>query len=88
MTNDDWTSLLALTDKGIQPDDNIFVYALDPNLVNDLNGQYFGTGSLYALFGTGSQYLYTSERLIQDFKPGDQRLAKGFVLNDPAAIGM
>lgn len=84
MTTADWTSLQELTDKGTKATDNIFVYALDPNLINDLNGQFSGQGSPYAIYGTGSQFTFTSERLIQDFKPGDQRFAKGFVLNDPA----
>lgn len=84
MTAADWSQLQNLTAKGIQKNDNIFVYALDPNLINDVNGRFQGMGSLYAMYGTGSQFLFTSERLIQDFKPGDQRFTKGFALLSPS----
>lgn len=84
MTSADWTSLLALTANGLKETDNTFVYALDPTLTNDLNGQFLGNGSPYALFGDGNQFTFTSERLIQDFKTGDQRLDKGFTLLDSA----
>lgn len=84
MTAADWAQLQTLTAKGIRKEDNIFVYALDANLINDLNGQFAGQGSPYAMFGTGSQYLFTSERLIQDFKPGDQRFVKGFAQLPPS----
>ena len=84
MTAADWTQLQNLTSRGIRKDDNVFVYALDPNLINDLNGQFAGQGSPYAMFGTGSQYLFTSERLVQDFKPGDQRFSRGFAPLPPS----
>ena len=86
MTDADWMLLLELTAKGIQPDDNTFNYSLDPDLVNDLNGQFQGNGSPYTLYGDGNQFTFTSERLIQDFKPGDNRFTKGFYLLDEADI--
>ncbi len=82
MTPADWAQLASLTDKGLRQDDNIFVYSLDPNLVNDLNGQFQGNGSPYTWFGDGNQSLFTSERLIQDFKEGDNRFTRGFYLID------
>lgn len=82
MTTANWSQITTLTDKGLQQSDNIFLYALDPNLVNDVNGQFQGNGSPYTLFGDGNQFTFTSERLIQDFKAGDQRFTKGFYMID------
>lgn len=80
MTSADWATLAALTAKGLLPTDNTFNYALDPNLVHDLNGLYSGLGSPYAIFGDGSQFTFPSERLLQDFESGDARMANGFSL--------
>lgn len=80
MTNADWSTLAALTAKGLTATDNTFNYALDPNLVHDLNGQFLGMGSPYALFGDGNQFTFPSERLLQDFKSGDARMSSGFSL--------
>ncbi len=80
MTTADWTTLATLTAQGLQTTDNTFNYSLDPNLIHDLNGQFQGNGSPYALFGDGNQFTFPSERLIQDFKPGDARFTKGFSL--------
>lgn len=83
MTTSDWATLESLTAKGLQQTDNTFNYALDPNLVHDLNGQFSGLGSLYGYFGDGNQFTFPSERLIQDFKAGDARFTKGFSLLSP-----
>ncbi len=78
MTTADWTTLATLTSKGLLPTDNTFNYALDPNLVHDLNGQFSGLGSPYAIFGDGSQFTFPSERLLQDFETNDARKTTGF----------
>lgn len=85
MTAADWAQIATLTSQGLQQSDNVFLYALDPNLINDLNGQFQGNGSPYTFMGDANQFTYVSERLIQDFKPGDQRFTTGFYGIDTAA---
>jgi SusD family. len=75
MTAADWTQIQALTDKGIRATDNIFKFGMDPTGTNDISSSFYHP---YAFIGEAAQYTFVSERLIQDFKPGDLRLSKGF----------
>ena len=40
----------------------------------------------YAFIGEAAQYTFVSERLVQEFKPGDNRLADGFELFSPPHV--
>lgn len=76
MTAADWAQILSLANKGIQASDNIFKFGMDPNAANDIsNGGYHP----YAFIGEAVQYLFVSERLIQEFKPTDKRFTQNFV---------
>lgn len=71
----DWQQILTLTNKGIQASDNIFKFGMDPNAVNDVSAGAFHP---YAYIGEAVQFTFVSERLIQDFKPGDKRFTQNF----------
>jgi hypothetical protein len=75
MTAADWTQIQTLTAKGIRATDNIFKFGMDPGGTNDISSGFYHP---YAFIGEAAQYTFASERLIQDFKPGDLRLSKGF----------
>ena len=75
MTAADWTPITTLANKGINATDNIFKFGMDPSGTNDISAAFFHP---FAFIGEAQQFTFVSERLIQDFKPGDQRLAKGF----------
>jgi hypothetical protein len=75
MTAADWTQIKTLVDKGITASDNIFKFGMDPSGTNDIS---VGWLHPFAFIGEVVQFTFVSERLIQDFKPGDQRLTRGF----------
>ncbi len=76
MTTADWNAILSLTADGIQEDDYVFTAR-----TTDVNGfMSVGSGSVAAM-STGTSSTFTiSERLIQDYEEGDQRLANNFSL--------
>jgi starch-binding outer membrane protein, SusD/RagB family len=77
MTSGQWDQILSLTANGIGAADHVFT--LRPNATGDLMSP--SSGNIPAkTYGTSAQggTFKVSERLIQDFKPGDQRLANNF----------
>ena len=66
-----WSSILTLTNSGIQASDFIFTGRTDPN------GDFLGTTVADKVQSTSSatNTYKLSERWVQDFKSGDQRLA-------------
>ncbi|MEQ1587799.1 MAG: RagB/SusD family nutrient uptake outer membrane protein [Cyclobacteriaceae bacterium] len=77
MTGAQWSQILTLTTNGIQSTDKTFT------LRSNANGDIMSSSSgniPSKTFGTSPQggTYKVSERLIQDFKPGDQRLANNF----------
>ncbi|MBO9201002.1 MULTISPECIES: RagB/SusD family nutrient uptake outer membrane protein [Niastella] len=83
MTTTDWQQVTTLANQGIQANDNIFRYGMDPSGSNDVSlGQFHP----YLYLGEVVQFSFVSERLIQDFKPGDNRLAIGFKLFSPPKV--
>jgi hypothetical protein len=77
MTSAQWDQILALTANGITATDKIFT--LRPNASGDLMSAT--SGNIPAkTFGADAQggTFKVSERLIQDFKPTDKRLANNF----------
>jgi starch-binding outer membrane protein, SusD/RagB family len=77
MTATDWNAVMALTENGISAADNVFKFGMTADGVNDVSGNFFHP---YALIGTGNEFTYVSERLIQEYKTGDARLAANFTL--------
>lgn len=75
MTASDWTAISALADKGITATDNIFKFGMDPTGTNDISSAFYHP---YAFIGEAQQFTFVSERLVQEFKPGDARLTSGF----------
>jgi hypothetical protein len=76
MTAADWQQIIALTNQGIQATDNIFKFGMDPSGTNDVSlGQFHP----YYYIGEVVQFSFVSERLIQEFKPEDNRFKTGFV---------
>jgi hypothetical protein len=74
MTTGDWNQIITLTDQGLTSSDNIFKKGLTPDGNNDISGFTFP----YLLTNQQNQWLFVSERLIQEFKQGDARLARNF----------
>lgn len=72
----DWSTLLSLTNNGITSTDNVF-RALS-NATSDFMSATGGTVALIAAADPSSVSFKVSERLIQDFKVGDKRLANNF----------
>ncbi|HVU54725.1 MAG TPA: RagB/SusD family nutrient uptake outer membrane protein [Puia sp.] len=74
MTSSDWTALTSLVNNGIQEGDIVFTAVTTSN-----NGfMSSSSGSAAAMSTTASSTFSISERLIQDFHSGDQRLAQNF----------
>lgn len=80
MTPADWTSISNLANKGLINGDQAFVRGMDENSVNDLTATTQGHPFLWNNYDNNPGWQYTSERLIQDFKPGDARFTKGMKL--------
>ena len=66
----DWTQILNLTNNGIQASDFVFVMKQDGN-----NWEVSTTVNHRLMIG----WHFLSERLVQDFKPGDQRYTDNVV---------
>ena len=81
MTPADWTAVLALTNNGIVASDKVFKMGMTLDGVNDVSGNF---AHPLALIGTNNEFNFVSERLIQEYKTGDARLAKNFTLRNLA----
>ncbi|MBO0935337.1 hypothetical protein J2I47_02130 [Fibrella sp. HMF5335] len=79
MTAADWQSISDLTKAGIQSGDPVFLMkTYTDNNKSAIDKDYGWVGAYSAT--DGGQTFYISERLIQDFRPGDRRLAQNFDL--------
>jgi starch-binding outer membrane protein, SusD/RagB family len=76
MTTANWQQIITLANQGIQATDNIFKFGMDPSGSNDVSSGFFHP---YAFIGEVQQFSFVSERLVQEFKPNDNRLKIGFV---------
>jgi starch-binding outer membrane protein, SusD/RagB family len=77
MSASQWDQIITLTSNGIGVNDHVFT--LRPNATGDLMSP--SSGNIPAkTFGTTAQggTFKVSERLIQDFKPGDKRFTNNF----------
>lgn len=77
MTAADWTAVKTLAEAGIKSTDHVLEYGMDPDGTNDLSANFFHP---MAFMSESSAFTFVSERLIQDFKAGDQRFEKNFEL--------
>lgn len=78
MTTEDWTQVTNLTAAGMIPGDYSFMFGMTPGATNDVSTNFYHP---YAFHSYGNGFAWVSERLIQDFKPGDKRLTKNFEIS-------
>jgi hypothetical protein len=83
MTATDRNDVLTLANDGIQASDNIFKFGMDATGTNDISSGFYHP---YAFIGEAAQYTFVSERLVQEFKPGDNRFSTGFELFSPPHV--
>lgn len=84
MTAADWNSVLTLANAGIQQNDFVFT-----GRTTNINGFFSSGAGSAAILATGDPSGSTfkiSERFIQEYKPGDQRLANNFKTLTPPYI--
>jgi hypothetical protein len=77
LTPADLTAIQNLTTAGIQESDPVFVMKTTPGFNRSVIDPNFGNVAAYTATESGSTY-YVSERLIQDFRPGDDRMTNNF----------
>ena len=75
MNAGDWATVAALTNAGMVQGDNSFYFGMDPSSVNDLSANFYHP---YAFHSYGNGFAWVTERLIQEYKPGDQRFTQNF----------
>jgi hypothetical protein len=73
MTPADWQSVKDLATNGLQLGDNYFAFGMSPNAANDLTNGFLHPK---ALLGPAVQWTFLSERLVQEFEPGDARYTR------------
>lgn len=80
LTNSDWNEIQTLASKGLREDDHIFTLGMSLNQTSDLALDFHPL----VRCNDGMTWWLTSERLIQDYKPGDARLLRDFhILDEP-----
>jgi starch-binding outer membrane protein, SusD/RagB family len=77
MTMQDWSTIETLTTDGIQENDDVFVVKTTADFNRSVVDPNFGSVAAYTATEDGQSF-YVSERLIQDFRPGDDRMANNF----------
>lgn len=78
MTVADWTALRTYTGDGVQVYDKVFQQGMTLDGNNDVVGSFYHP---YVLIGPAQEFLFVSERLIQDYKTNDARLTRNFFIN-------
>ena len=73
MTTADWNTILTLTGNGLTKSDNVFTAR-----TTAINGFISTTGNVAAMSTGNTATFRISERLIQEYKTGDKRLANNF----------
>jgi hypothetical protein len=73
----DWNTILNEADSGMVAGDYTLEWGMTPSDVNDLSSGGFHP---FEMVNVPTALSYVSERLIQDFQPGDARFTKNFGL--------
>lgn len=76
MTATEWTNILTLTNSGMQPGD--YTFTARSNSTSDIMTTGGGTIASKSAGTAGSNTYKVSERLVQDYRTGDQRKANNF----------
>jgi hypothetical protein len=87
MTPENWTAIETLTTNGIQETDPVFVVKTTQDFNRSVIDPNFGNVAAYAATENGNTY-YVSERLMQDFRPGDDRKDNNFALSTSPTINI
>ncbi len=93
MTATDWSAVLTLANSGMQAGDYSFTLGFTADGLNDIVGGFWTPAILLSDNNGNGGWLFVSERLIQEFKSGDARLAKNFtsygvVIMNPRSRGL
>lgn len=85
MTAADWTTVTNLTATGMVQGDYSFMFGQAPGGINDLTTNNGGVSlgfpwHFYSMHSLSAAFAWVSERLIQDYQPGDNRFTKNFGL--------
>ena len=75
MTTADWATVATLAGSGMQKGDFSFYFGMAAGGINDLSNNFYHP---YAFHSTGNGFAWVSERLIQEYKTNDKRLATNF----------
>ena len=75
MTASDWNTVTGLANQGMVQGDFSFMFGMNAGGVNDLSNNFYHP---FAFHSYGSGFAWVSERLIQDYQPGDNRFTKNF----------
>ena len=75
MTSADWSAVSTLTAAGMVKGDNSFYFGMAAGAINDLSSNFYHP---YAFHSAGNGFAWVSERLIQEFKSNDKRLASSY----------
>jgi hypothetical protein len=79
----DWGTILNLCNSGMQQGDFTLEWGMAAGGVNDLSGSAYHP---FEMINQNTGLSFVSERLIQDFQPGDARFAKNFGLYPGGAV--
>lgn len=85
MTAGQWASIIALAKDGVAATD--YVFTARSNETSDFISATGSTPSALATGTTKTTSFKVSERLVQDFKPGDKRLENNFAIETNPWIG-
>jgi len=76
MTAGDWANVITLCNSGMTIADRPFNYGMSSDGTNDLAGNFW---HINYLANVDQDWIRVSERLVQEYKLGDQRKAKNFI---------
>ena len=83
MTSADWATVSTLTAAGMVKGDNSFYFGMAAGGINDLSNNFYHP---YAFHASGNGFAWVSERLIQEYKSNDKRLATNYNLISTGAV--
>lgn len=78
-TAGDWAAVQAIAQNGMKQGDVTFTVGFTPDGVNDILGAWWIPSVMLSDNNGGGGWLFCSERLIQEFKAGDNRFDRNFI---------
>lgn len=83
MTSTDWNQVVSFASNGMVNGDYSFMFGMAPGATNDLSANFYHP---FAFHSYGNGFAWVSERLIQDYKSGDQRFNNNFQLRPGGSV--